>query len=226
MKPFDKLPKQFVCNKVKPYYDILYNKRFSLALKRACDLFLGLIIFILLIIPMIIISVAIKLDSKGPVFYKQERVTKYGKFFNILKFRTMVVGADRLGSLVTADGDSRITKIGSFLRKYRLDELPQILNVLSGNMSIVGTRPEVSKYVNQYEPEYFATLLMPAGITSLASIKYKDEDKLLSEQEDIDKVYIEQILPEKMKYNLTYVKNFGFRSDIKLMLKTVIEVIK
>ncbi len=224
MKSFNKLPPQFQCDKVKAYYDILCGKRFSLAIKRVTDIFVSLILLIILIIPIIIVSLIVKLTSKGPVFYKQERVTKYGKTFKILKFRTMVENADRLGTLVTTNSDSRITDVGRVLRKYRIDELPQIFNVLSGNMSIVGTRPEVPKYVNMYSPEYYATLLMPAGITSLASIMYKDEEKLLSNKDNADEVYITQILPEKMKYNLMYTKNFGFRYDIKLMLKTVKEV--
>lgn len=224
MKRFEKLPDEFQCNEVKAYYDILRKKKFSLALKRVADVILALILTVILIIPIIIIALCVKCTSKGPVFFKQVRVTTYGKKFKILKFRTMVENADKLGSLVTTDGDARVTKIGSFLRKYRLDELPQIFNVLSGNMSVVGTRPEVHKYVQMYKPEYYATLLLPAGITSLASIMYKDEEKMLDGQTDIDKIYIEQILPEKMKYNLTYTKNFNFRQDIKLMFKTVKEV--
>ncbi|MEE0913936.1 MAG: sugar transferase [Ruminococcus sp.] len=225
MKPFEKLPSQFQCDEVKEYYDILCKKTKSLFFKRAMDLFFAIILLIFLIIPILIISIAVKVSSKGPVFYRQVRVTTYGKRFKILKFRTMVENADKMGSLVTTDSDSRVTKVGRFLRKYRLDELPQIFNVLSGSMSVVGTRPEVERYVEKYEPEYYATLLMPAGITSLASIMYKDEEKLLSSEEDVDKVYIEKILPEKMKYNLKYTKNFGFRSDIKLMFKTVKEVL-
>lgn len=224
MKSFDKLPKQFQCEEVKYYYDILSKKTGSLVLKRITDLIFAVMLLVLLIIPIIIIAVAVKATSKGPVFYRQVRVTTYGKNFKILKFRTMVENADKIGSLVTTDSDSRVTKVGRFLRKYRLDELPQIFNVLSGSMSVVGTRPEVPKYVEQYKPEYLATLLIPAGITSLASIMYKDEEKLLSSEQDVDKVYIEKILPEKMKYNLQYTENFGFRSDLKLMLKTVKEV--
>ncbi|MCI6616441.1 sugar transferase [Ruminococcus sp.] len=224
MKSFDKLPKQFQCEEVKHYYDILSKKTGSLVLKRITDLIFAVILLVVLIIPIIIIAVAVKATSKGPVFYRQVRVTTYGRYFKILKFRTMVENADKIGSLVTTDSDSRVTKVGRFLRKYRLDELPQIFNVLSGSMSVVGTRPEVPKYVEQYKPEYLATLLIPAGITSLASIMYKDEEKLLSSELDVDKVYIEKILPEKMKYNLQYTENFGFRSDLKLMLKTVKEV--
>ena len=224
MKSFEKLPMQFQCEEVKHYYDILSKKTGSLVLKRITDLIFAVMLLVLLIIPIIIIAVAVKATSKGPVFYRQVRVTTYGRHFKILKFRTMVENADKIGTLVTTDSDSRVTKVGRFLRKYRLDELPQIFNVLSGSMSVVGTRPEVPKYVEKYKPEYHATLLIPAGITSLASIMYKDEEKLLSSEQDVDKVYIEKILPEKMKYNLQYTENFGFRSDLKLMLKTVKEV--
>lgn len=224
MISFDKLPQRFQCDEVREYYDILCKKKFSIMLKRITDIFMALVMLIFLIVPIIIISIAVKCTSKGPVFYKQVRVTAYGRRFKILKFRTMVVGADKIGSLVTTDGDRRITKMGKFLRKYRLDELPQIFHVISGKMSVVGTRPEVPKYVDSYEKEYLATLLMPAGITSLASIMYKDEEKLLSDKDDVDTVYVEQILPDKMEYNLKYLRNFGFRSDIKLMFKTVKEV--
>lgn len=224
MKSFEKLPSQFQCDEVKVYYDILNKKRASLVMKRIMDIIFSIILIIILIVPIAVISIAVKATSKGPAFYKQIRVTTYGKHFKILKFRTMVENADKIGSLVTTDSDSRVTKIGRFLRKYRLDELPQVFNVLSGSMSVVGTRPEVPRYVEKYEPEYFATLLMPAGITSLASIMYKDEEKLLSTEDDVDKVYINTILSEKMKYNLQYTKNFGFRSDFKLMFKTVKEV--
>ncbi len=224
MISFDKLPQRFQCDEVREYYDILCKKKFSIILKRITDIFMALVMLIFLIVPIIIISIAVKCTSKGPVFYKQVRVTAYGRRFKILKFRTMVVGADKIGSLVTTDGDRRITKMGKFLRKYRLDELPQIFHVVSGKMSVVGTRPEVPKYVDSYEKEYLATLLMPAGITSLASIMYKDEEKLLSDKDDVDTVYVEQILPDKMEYNLKYLRNFGFRSDIKLMFKTVKEV--
>ena len=193
MKSFSKLPPQFRCDEVKEYYNILSHKNGSLILKRAFDIVVSFILLILLIIPIIIIAFAVKLTSECPVFYRQERVTTYGKIFKILKFRTMVQNADKIGTLVTTDSDSRVTNIGRFLRKYRLDELPQVFNVLSGSMSIVGTRPEVPKYVNEYKPEYYATLLIPAGITSLASIMYKDEEKLLSSSKDADYVYINEI---------------------------------
>ena len=173
LKPFDKLPPQFQNDDVRYYYDILSTKRKSLLLKRIADFVLALVMTVLLIIPMAVIALIIKLSSTGPVFYKQERVTTYGEKFMILKFRTMKVGSDKAG-LLTLENDDRITGIGKVLRKLRLDELPQIFHVLSGKMSIVGTRPEVQKYVEQYTPAMYATLLMPAGITSFASIEYKD----------------------------------------------------
>ena len=222
--PFEKLPVELRVPQVKEYYDILDKKRFSLFFKRVTDIVLALLMLILLLIPMAVIAVMIKLGSKGPVLYKQERVTKYNKTFRIWKFRTMTVGADQAGALVTSDHDARITGVGAKLRKLRLDELPQVFHVLSGKMSFVGTRPEVVKYVNCYTPEMMATLLMPAGITSLASIRYKDEDKIIgeiSDPDEVDRVYVEKILPEKMAYNLEYLSRFGIRRDIRLMLSTV-----
>ena len=224
MKAFDKLPEEFQNDGVRRYYDILSKKQASVIFKRAFDLFVSVILLIFLIIPIAVIAIAVKCDSKGPVMFRQERVTKYGRRFKIFKFRTMVVNAESLGTMVTTDSDSRVTRIGRKLRKYRLDELPQVFNVLSGSMTVVGTRPEVPKYVDMYEDKYYATLLLPAGITSLASIMYKDEEKLLASTEDADKVYVETILPEKMKYNLEYTEHFSFGSDVKLMFKTVKEV--
>lgn len=225
MRAFNKLPSQFNNDSVKAYYDILSKRGGSVFLKRTFDIIVSLITLVFLIIPIGVIAVLIKINSPGPVFFKQKRVTTYGREFNIIKFRTMVVNAESIGSMVTTNDDSRITSIGKTLRKFRLDELPQIFNVISGSMSFVGTRPEVSKYVAQYKDEYYATLLLPAGITSLTSILYKDEDKLLASSENADEVYLNTILPEKMKYNLQYIREFGFFSDIKIMLKTVIEVI-
>ena len=224
MKAFDKLPEEFQNDEVRRYYDILSKKQASVIFKRAFDLFVSVILLIFLIIPIAVIAIAVKCDSKGPVMFRQERVTKYGRRFKIFKIRTMVVNAESLGTMVTTDSDSRVTRIGRKLRKYRLDELPQVFNVLSGSMTVVGTRPEVPKYVDMYEDKYYATLLLPAGITSLASIMYTDEEKLLASTEDADKVYVETILPEKMKYNLEYTEHFSFGSDVKLMFKTVKEV--
>lgn len=228
LKPFDKLPKEFQNDEVKHYYDILDKKRKSLITKRVVDIVLALIMIVFLALPMLIIAILIKCTSKGPVFYRQERVTTFGKKFMILKFRSMQVGADSCGELLTYKNDTRITKVGAFLRKLRLDELPQIFHVLSGKMSIVGTRPEVTKYVDKYTPVMYATLLMPAGVTSFASIKYKDEDRIIGEVDDpkkIDEIYINEILPKKMRYNLKYIERFGFKRDIYLMFKTVKQVI-
>ncbi len=225
MKAFDKLPAPFQTDEVRPYYEALQKKTGARVAKRVFDIIVALIMLVFLILPILVIAVIVKATSPGHVFFRQERVTSYGRHFRIFKFRTMVENAEALGTQVTTDADSRVTPIGRFLRKYRLDELPQVFNVLGGSMSFVGTRPEVPRYVEQYKDEYYATLLLPAGITSLASIMYKDEEKLLSSAEDADRVYVRDVLPEKMKYNLAYTKNFGFFSDIKLMFKTVKEVV-
>ena len=211
---------------VKEYYDILSRKKGSLFLKRIFDILIALILFIILLIPMIIIAVYIKTDSEGPVFYRQRRVTAYGKEFRIHKFRTMVTNAEKIGTAVTVGEDPRITKAGHFLRKTRLDELPQLIDVLEGTMSFVGTRPEAVKYVKQYTPEMRATLLLPAGITSVASILYKDEAELLENASDPDKTYVEEILPEKMKYNLQSIRDFSLINDLKTMFATVGAVLK
>lgn len=224
LRSFEKLPPELQNDSVRKYYDILAKKRASIFFKRLTDILLALIMLIILILPMAIIALVVKTTSKGPVFYRQERVTTYNRRFMILKFRTMTVGADKAGALVTSANDARVTNVGAKLRKFRLDELPQIFHVLSGKMSFVGTRPEVVRFVERYEPEMMATLLMPAGITSLASIRYKDEDEIIgsiSDPNDVDRVYIEQILPEKMKYNLEYLSDFSFFGDIKLMFSTV-----
>lgn len=225
LKKWENLPEYMQNDEVRVYYDSLQKKKVSMFLKRVMDLVGGLILLILLAIPMIIISIMIKLDSEGPVFYRQERVTTYGKHFKIHKFRTMVSNADKIGSTVTVGNDSRITKVGAKLRGCRLDELPQVLDLISGNMSFVGTRPEAVKYVEQYKPEYMATLLLPAGITSEASIRYKDEAELLDAANDVDKTYIEEVLPGKMKYNLDSIKNFSFFGDIATMFRTVLAVL-
>lgn len=225
LKKWETLPEYMQNDEVRFYYETLQKKKVSMFLKRVMDLVGGLILLILLAIPMIIISIMIKLDSEGPVFYRQERITTYGKHFKIHKFRTMVSNADKIGSTVTVGNDSRITKVGAKLRGCRLDELPQVLDLISGNMSFVGTRPEAVKYVEQYKPEYMATLLLPAGITSEASIRYKDEAELLDASSDVDKTYIEEVLPGKMKYNLDSIKNFSFFGDIATMFRTVLAVL-
>lgn len=223
---WDNLPDNMQNEEVKKYYDIIKGKKGSLILKRLFDILASLILLIILSPLFIIFSIMIKLDSKGPIMFKQNRVTENGRIFKIFKFRTMVENADKNGSQVTVENDNRVTKIGKFLRKFRLDEIPQLINILIGDMSFVGTRPEVPKYVELYTDEMKATLLMKAGVTSLASIKFKDEEKLLQMDGNIDKIYIENILPQKMQYNLEYLKRFNFFYDIKLMFMTLFAVVK
>ena len=225
LKKWDELPDFMRTEEVRPYYEALKKKKLSLVLKRLFDFVGGVVLFVLLVIPMAVIAVLIKLDSEGPVFYRQECVTTYGKHFKIHKFRTMVSNADKIGTVVTVGNDSRITKVGAKLRGCRLDELPQVLDLISGNMSFVGTRPEAVKYVEKYKPEYYATLLLSAGITSEASIRYKDEAELLEVADDVDKVYMEEVLPGKMKYNLESIKDFSFFGDIATMSRTVFAVL-
>lgn len=228
LKPWEELPSSMKNDEVKKYYDILSKNRLKLILKRLFDIVMSLFLIILLSPVLLIVSIWIKLDSEGPVFYRQERVTQYGKNFRIFKFRTMVVNADQIGSLVTTQNDSRITKVGNKIRKCRLDEIPQLFNILTGDMSFVGTRPEVRKYVDFYTDEMQATFLLPAGVTSLASINFKDEENMIDlyidEKKTIDKIYIDKILPAKMIYNLEYLKNFSFLLDFKICILTVKEV--
>lgn len=228
LKPWEELPSSMKNDEVKKYYDILSKNRLKLILKRLFDIVMSLFLIILLSPVLLIVSIWIKLDSEGPVFYRQERVTQYGKIFRIFKFRTMVVNADQIGSLVTTQNDSRITKVGNKIRKCRLDEIPQLFNILTGDMSFVGTRPEVRKYVDFYTDEMQATFLLPAGVTSLASINFKDEENMIDlyidEKKTIDKIYIDKILPAKMIYNLEYLKNFSFLLDFKICILTVKEV--
>lgn len=226
LRDWEKLPVYMRTKEVKPYYDHLKQKRNSLLLKRVFDFMVSLIMLILLAPVFLILSILIMKDSKGGVFYRQERVTQYGRKFKIFKFRTMVANADQIGTQVTVQNDHRITKIGQILRKYRLDELPQLINILLGDMSFVGTRPESTYYVKKYTPEMFATLLLPAGVTSEASVRYKDEAELLDHADDVDEVYINQVLPEKMKYNLKSIMGFSLFSDLLTMIFTVVAVIK
>lgn len=226
MRKWNELPEFMKNEEVKTYYNILQKKKTSLMLKRVFDVIVSILMIILLSPILIAVSIWIKLDSKGPVFYRQERITQYGRVFRIFKFRTMVTGADKIGTLVTTKNDSRITRVGEKIRKCRLDEIPQLFNILFGDMSFVGTRPEVKKYVDVYTDEMMATLLLPAGVTSLASIQYRDEDEILAkyvdEEHGVDEVYVEKILPDKMKYNLKYLKSFSIVEDIVLCVKTVI----
>ena len=226
LKRWEEIPREMQTEEVKRYYDLLNNKRNSLLLKRIFDIVVSSLMIVLVSPVLLGIAIWIKTDSKGPVFYRQERITQYGRRFRIFKFRTMVTNADKMGTLVTTKNDSRITKVGEKIRKCRLDEIPQLFNIWLGEMSFVGTRPEVQKYVDAYTDEMMATLLLPAGVTSLASINYRNEDEILSEYVDenhsVDEVYIEKILPQKMEYNLAYLKTFSIWEDMKLCVKTVI----
>lgn len=226
LRKWDDIPEFMRNDEVKKYYDILIKKRFSLMLKRFFDIIMSLLLLIVLSPAFLILAIWIKVDSKGTVFYRQERITQYGKTFRIFKFRTMVSNADKIGTLVTTQNDSRITRVGEKIRKCRLDEIPQLINILKGDMSFVGTRPEVQKYVDAYTDEMKATLLLPAGVTSLASLKYRDEDEIISQEIDrgktVDQAYIENVLPEKMKFNLEYLNNFNILKDVNLCVKTVI----
>lgn len=222
---WDKLPKRMQNDAVREYYDILMKKKTSLALKRTFDAIVSAFMLILLSPVFLVLAIAIKADSPGPVFFRQVRVTQYGRKFRIFKFRTMVAGADKMGAQVTAKGDSRITKVGKFIRKYRLDELCQLIDILRGTMSFVGTRPEVPRYVARYTDEMMATLLLPAGVTSEASIRYKDEERLLEGAADVNEVYVKEVLPEKMKYNLEELRRFSLLNDFKVMIQTVIAVL-
>ena len=219
------LPTELRTDAVRPYYDVLVKKRGSLLFKRVFDIVVSGVMLLLLLPVFLVLAIAIKLDSSGPVFYRQVRVTQYGKQFRIFKFRSMVSNADKIGTQVTVGNDSRITRVGKFIRKCRLDELCQLIDIFRGTMTFVGTRPEVPKYVAAYTPEMMATLLLPAGVTSLASIMYKDENQLLSDADDVDTTYIRDVLPGKMRYNLASIRSFNFLGDIKVMVMTVFAVL-
>jgi lipopolysaccharide/colanic/teichoic acid biosynthesis glycosyltransferase len=226
VRKWEKLPQDMQVEEIRPYYESLRKKNFSLFWKRVFDIFVSSVMLILLSPLFFIIAIAIKIDSKGPVFFRQERVTQYGKRFRIFKFRTMVNGADKIGTQVTVNNDARITNVGKLIRKCRLDEVSQLIDVWRGTMTFVGTRPEVPKYVERYSPEMMATLLLPAGVTSEASIQFKDEDELLNGADNVDDVYVEKVLPKKMEYNLQSLKKYGFFRDIGTMFKTVFAVLK
>ncbi len=226
LREWNKLPQYMRTEAVRPYYEYLKKKKASLVMKRMFDIVVASTMLVLLSPLMLIISILIVKDSKGAIFYRQERVTQYGRKFKIFKFRTMVANADKVGTQVTLHNDNRITKIGNKLRKYRLDEIPQLINIVLGDMTFVGTRPESVYYVRHYTPEMFATLLLPAGVTSEASIKYKNEAELLEKAENVDKVYVKEVLPEKMKYNLKNIREFSFWREILMMIKTIIAVMR
>lgn len=225
IKKWEKLPEFLKIEEVRPYWEKLRKRNWNLFWKRVFDILVSFILLLILFPLFLILAIAIKIDSKGPVFYRQVRYTQYGKEFRIHKFRSMTVGADK-GGLVTVKNDSRVTKVGRIIRKLKLDEISQLLDVLSGKMTFVGTRPEVKKYIDAYQNEYLATLLLPAGITSMASVKFKDENDMLDGEENADDAYVEKILPIKMKYNLEEIQEEGMFHDIKIMFMTFFSLFK
>lgn len=220
------LPKEMRLKEVRPYYEVLARHKVQLVIKRCFDVITACVLLILLSPLFMILAIAIKLDSPGEVFYRQIRVGQYGKHFKIFKFRSMVTGADKSGSLVTVKSDTRVTRVGRFIRKYRLDEISQLIDVFRGTMTFVGTRPEVPKYVSKYTDVMMATLLLPPGVTSQASIEFKDEERLLTCKEAVEEVYVQEVLPKKMEYNLNSIMNFSIMNDISVMVRTVVAVVK
>lgn len=208
------------------YWEILHKNKVSFAFKRAFDVSVSLILLICLSPFFLLLALAIKIDSRGPVFYRQVRVGRYNQDFKIFKFRSMVSNADKIGLAITTGNDPRITRMGKIIRKCRLDEISQLLNVLNGTMSLVGPRPEVRKYVDAYKPEYLATLLIRPGVTAEASIRFRNEDEMLARGDDPERIYIEEILPIKMELGLEYLKHVSVFHDMKIMIQTVSAVVK
>jgi lipopolysaccharide/colanic/teichoic acid biosynthesis glycosyltransferase len=195
-------------------------------MKRIFDIFFSFIGLLILLIPFLIISIIIALDSPGGVFYRQLRVGKDGKDFKLLKFRSMRTDADKAGLLTIGGRDSRVTRIGYYIRKYKIDELPQLINVLKGDMSLVGPRPEVRKYVDIYDTQQLRVLTVKPGITDYASIEYSNENELLGKAEDPEQVYINEIMPAKLKLNLKYIEEQGIFTDLKIIFKTVFKILR
>lgn len=221
---FEDLPSLMQKEAIRPYHEELVKKNGQLLVKRFIDIILSLFLIILASPILVAAAIAVKVSSKGPIFYRQERVTQFGRHFFILKFRTMVVGADKIGGSVTVDNDPRVTSAGHFLRRFRVDEFPQLFNILFGDMTFVGTRPEVPKFVNQYTEEMLATLLMPAGATSMCSIAFSHEADLIEGKEDSDSFYVESLLPRKMKINLSELNKFSIKHDFYVLGQTVLAV--
>ncbi|MGN1081070.1 MAG: sugar transferase [Acutalibacteraceae bacterium] len=215
------MPKNMQNEAVRPYFEALNKRRGTLVLKRFFDLLIAFAVLIILSPIIVISAVLVKCTSRGPVFYLQERIGALGKPFKIIKFRTMVVDADKGSQVTVGDDDPRITKFGSFLRLTRIDEFPQLINVLKGDMGMVGTRPEVKHYVDYYTDEMTATLLIRPGMVSSASIAFRWENDMLAGAEDSERKYIDEILPAKMKYNLEYTKNVTIGKDVIVLLRTV-----
>lgn len=224
-KEWEDLPEYMKTELVHPYYEKLSKKKKSLYIKRFFDITAAAGMLVILFPACMVISALIAADSKGGVFFCQERVTQYGKRFWIIKFRTMAKNTGKSGFQVTVKDDRRVTRVGKILRKYRLDELPQLINIILGDMSFVGPRPEVPCYVKEYTPEMYATLLLPAGVTSEASICYKDEERFLNNMDNTEEIYIHQILPDKMAYNLKSIQQFSFIKELGVMVKTILAVV-
>ncbi len=206
--------------------EILSKRKIQLVIKRLFDIVVSFIGLLILSPIFLVIGIIIKLDSKGPIFFRQVRVGKNGKKFKIFKFRTMVVDAEKKGLHITVDGDSRITKSGKFLRKFKIDELPQLINVLIGDMSFVGPRPEVPKYVEMYDENQRSILKIRPGITDIASIEYRDENSILAQSKNPEETYINEIMPRKIELNFKYIENMSVIYDIKLIIETIFKVIK
>ncbi len=222
---YEQLPEKMKNEYTRRYWDMLRARRASLAAKRALDAAAAAVILLPLSPLLLLLAAAVRLDSPGPVFYRQSRVGRYGRDFKIFKFRTMVRDADRIGPALTMGNDPRVTRVGRLIRRCRLDELPQLFNVLNGSMSLVGPRPEVRRYVDAYAPEYLATLLIRPGVTAPSSIAFKDEDRILKSGGDPDRIYLEKILPPKMELNLRYLRHISVPGDIGILFRTVAAVL-
>lgn len=218
---WEDLPADIRTEAVRPYYDVLAGRHRQLRLKRLLDLIGAGVLALALGWLFVVLAVVIKLDSPGPVFFRQQRVTRFGREFRIFKFRTMTHRACGTGALISAGDDLRVTRAGRFMRRYRLDEIPQLIDVLRGTMTLVGTRPEVPEYVRRYSPEMRATLLLPAGVTSTASIRFKNEAQMLAAVPDVDSAYVHTILPVKMRFNLEDIREFSIRRDLRIALDTI-----
>lgn len=219
---YEKLQKNMQDKSLEPYRLAVEKAKIALFFKRFFDIVVSLALLIILSPVMILTAVAVKIDSKGPVIFKQDRVGKNCKIFKMYKFRTMIVNAESVGAQVTSgSGDSRVTKVGRFLRKTRLDEFMQFFNVLKGDMSIIGPRPEVARYVAEYKPVYYATLLVRPGISSNVSIDFCDEGEILKDKDDPEQYYIDVLMPQKMELNLKYIENISLLQDIKIFFRTI-----
>ena len=224
MPPWEDLPPTLQTEEVRPYYEALSRRGLQLRFKRLLDVVGATVLFVLLGWLFVILALLIKLDSPGPVFFRQRRVTQFGREFRIVKFRTMTYRPVAPGDQITRGDDPRITRVGAVLRRYRLDEISQLIDILRGTMSFVGTRPEVPDYVRQYTPQMRATLLLPAGVTSTASIEFKDEAQILAAAPPGQDAYVTQVLPAKMRLNLRDVRDFSIGRDLRIAFRTILAV--